>query len=274
MDIRGDGLVIGGGSGIGRACALALAREGAAGVMIADINAEAANKVALEARIANPDMHVEAAEVDVTSEQSIDQLLQRYTHAFRRLDYFINCAGIGVQKAAQVAEADAAEFRRFMDINVTGTLLATRAASAIMMAQDPLPVTQRVEGALPRGDTRGVIVLMGSASSFVSTPGMVQYTTSKHAVLGIAKNSALDNAVHNIRVNSVCPSWVDTPMVRQAIDTVPGLEKMIENAVPMRRMATPEEIADAVMFLCSPRSSFITGCGLVIDGGTTLTSKV
>jgi hypothetical protein len=136
----------------------------------------------------------------------------------------------------------------------------------------------------------------------VATPGVLAYTTSKHAALGLTKNSgeypcisyhlpilnfpvvsstgmltcrilaALDNAAYGIRVNCVCPSWVDTPMVRQAIEGVEGLGRLIDGAVPIGRIATTEEIADTVVFLCSPRSSYITGCGLIIDGGATLCS--
>ena len=84
--------------------------------------------------------------------------------------------------------------------------------------------------------------------------------------------AALDNAQHGIRVNSVCPSWVDTPMVRKAMEDVPDLAGMIEAAVPIGRIAIVDEVADAVMFFCSPMSSYATGCNLVLDGGTTLSA--
>lgn len=85
--------------------------------------------------------------------------------------------------------------------------------------------------------------------------------------------TALDNAAHGIRVNSVCPSWVDTPMVRKAIEDVPGLGEMIQTSVPLGRIALPEEVADTVLFLCSPLSSYSTGCNLILDGGTTLSAN-
>jgi NAD(P)-dependent dehydrogenase (short-subunit alcohol dehydrogenase family) len=84
--------------------------------------------------------------------------------------------------------------------------------------------------------------------------------------------SALDNASYGIRVNCVCPSWTDTPMVRRAIEGVEGLAEFINKAVPLGRIAVPEEVADVVVFLCSPRSSYMTGCALIVDGGTTLTA--
>jgi NAD(P)-dependent dehydrogenase (short-subunit alcohol dehydrogenase family) len=148
-----------------------------------------------------------------------------------------------------------------------------------------------------RGSIRGAIVNLGSATSLVASPGVLPYTASKHAALGLTKNSgkshsnfnqntqrcimhkltsliisALDNASYGIRVNCVCPSWTDTPMVRRAIEGVEGLAEFINKAVPLGRIAVPEEVADVVVFLCSPRSSYMTGCALIVDGGTTLTA--
>ena len=210
------------------------------------------------------------------------------------------------------------EFEKMFKVNVTGTFLVTRALSAIMKTQDPVPVDEAVPA---RGISRGSIVNLGSASGFVATPGMVQYTAAKHAVNGVTRNAgkflfvwlhgfwvlelcytkvpclltyprkgsrkgpfrrftdlrrctALDNAKHGIRVNSVCPSWVDTPMIRKAMVDVPELGEMIQKAVPLGRIALAEEVADAVMFLSSPRASYATGCNMILDGGTTLAAHV
>ncbi|KAI1470381.1 NAD(P)-binding protein [Daldinia caldariorum] len=259
------------GSGIGRACALLFAKEGAAGVMVADLAVDAANDVVAECKAVatNSQFQAEAIQVDITQEDSVRRLMGRMIDVFKRMDYCVNCAGIGVQKAVDIAGMSLAEFQRFLDVNTVGMFLVTREASITMRAQEPQAVSQSSPG---RGTTRGAIVNLGSGSSMIATPGVLPYTASKHAALGLSKNSALDNASHGIRVNCVCPSWTDTPMVREAMSGVEGLSKFIETAVPIGRIAMPEEVADAVIFLCSPRSSYVTGCGFLVDGGTTLTA--
>lgn len=143
-----------------------------------------------------------------------------------------------------------------------------------------------------RGETRGSIVNISSVSSFIAVPNMVQYTTCKHAIIGITKTAggwdlcqpdldqrvltcdiALDNAPLNIRVNCICPTWTDTPMTRRATEVAPGLEEALLATIPMGRLGRPEEAADAAIFMCSSRSSFTTGTSLILDGGMTLGSK-
>ncbi|KAI0116550.1 hypothetical protein GGR51DRAFT_546056 [Nemania sp. FL0031] len=254
MDVSGFALVIGGGSGIGAACALGFAKEGAAGVMIAEIDLTAAKCVATTclASAATPNFRVDVTHMDVTSEESVKNAAKHTLDVFGRIDYCVNNAGIGVQKAAEIADANASEFNQFLSVNATGTFLVTREVSALMRAQQPRVVLDNSR----RGVVRGIIVNMGSLASFVAQPGMTQYTASKHAVLGITRNAALDNAQHGIRVNCVCPSWVDTPMVKRAMEQVKGLNEMVKRAVPFGRIADPAEVADVVIFLCSPRSSY------------------
>ncbi|PHH90747.1 hypothetical protein CDD83_2743 [Cordyceps sp. RAO-2017] len=273
MDITGNAFIVGGGSGIGRACALALARDGAAGILIADRDVQAAERVKAECEAVATagQARVEALYVDVSKEQSVEAATNYMMEVFGRMDYCINCAGIGVEQPRDIAEADLAEFGRFLQIHVTGAFLLTRSASAAMRRQESRPNGSTGSG---RGTGRGSIVILGSGSSFVATPSMVQYTAAKHAVVGLIKNAALDNAAHGIRVNCVCPTWVETPMIERVRDGGMDIDGLVKGMVPLGRIATADEVADAVIFFCSPRSSYVTGCGLIVDGGTTLTCHV
>ncbi|KAI1129663.1 NAD(P)-binding protein [Nemania abortiva] len=273
MELDGVALVVGGAGGIGRACAEAFASYGACGIIVADIDLTAAQAVSSRCMVLGkaPKFQADSVHMDVTIEKSVEDGVKYASEAFGRIDYCVICAGVGAKTGTQLLETTLPELVSFMDVNVIGTFLVTRAVSAIMKLQDLRPVSPKDP---ERGVTRGAITIMGSLSSFVPTPGLVGYTTSKHAVLGLARSAALDNVQHSIRVNCVCPSWVDTPMVQSAKEGVAGLEEMISSLVPMGRMARPQEVADTVLFLCSPMSSYTTGIALVVDGGTSLGSKL
>ncbi|PON26480.1 short-chain dehydrogenase/reductase SDR [Trichoderma gamsii] len=272
MDITGNAFIVGGGSGIGRACALGLAKDGAAGILIADMNVEAAGRVVAECKAVATatNFRAEAIQIDISQEESVAKATSYMVETFERIDYCINCAGIGVQMPLNIAEADLGEFSRFLRIHVEGTFLLVRSVSAVMQRQELKPI----DAANPaRGGTRGSIVTLGSGNSFAATPHLVQYTAAKHAVLGVTKNAvvALDNAPYGIRVNCVCPTWVETPMIQSARDGGMDIDSWVNKVVPLGRIATAEEVADTVIFLSSPRASYVTGSGFIIDGGTTLT---
>ncbi|KAI0910045.1 NAD(P)-binding protein [Ustulina deusta] len=235
MDISGYTLIVGGGSGIGKAAALVFAKEGAACVMC-------------RATASNPPFQSEGVHIDVTIEGSVDMVTRQILVSFGRLDHCVINAGRG--RGEEISDADIAEFRRVMDVNVTGTFIVTLAVSALVRLNCPTTLQTDVPESAA---TCGMIVLVGSGQSFVPFHGMTQYTASKHAVLGLTKNAAWHPS------ELWCPSWVDTPLVARLNVGTPGLEGFITQAV-----------ANAIIFLSSPRSSYVTGASLIINGGTML----
>ncbi|KAI0894279.1 NAD(P)-binding protein [Annulohypoxylon nitens] len=272
MDITGYGFITGGGGGIGSASCKALAKAGVRGLLIADLSLQAAEKVASEAQAVatSPVFRAIAIHIDVTLEESVSHAIAHMIESFKRIDFCVHCAGIPGGTFDEVSSASFEDFKHLLEVNVQGTFLVTSQVLAKMRLQEPkqLHPTQA-----QRGLSRGTLVNMASLMSYMPLPGMVQYVTSKHAVMGISKTAALENVAHNIRVNCVCPSYVDTPMVTRATEVVPGLEQNILSGIPMGRLATADEVADVVLFLCSPMSSYMTGCGLVVDGGMSISTS-
>ncbi|THV53465.1 hypothetical protein BGAL_0050g00320 [Botrytis galanthina] len=260
MDITGFALVTGAGSGIGRDTGMAYAIEGAAGVIFADVDELAAKATADESyKVAkNPCYQGYSIKVDVSDEASVMAMVAFAVEKFGRIDYCVNSAGVifsiladayiserhhivGVEEPEEVANASLAEFERFWNVNVKGTLLCLKAESLAMKKQDAITIPSRSGG---RDIGRGVIINLGSCNSYMATPKIVQYTSSKHAVLGMTKNAALDNAQYGIRVNAICPSWVDTPMVSKAVQGDPSLGELMKTVIPMGRIAQQEEFSE------------------------------
>ncbi|KAI1751896.1 hypothetical protein F4782DRAFT_503570 [Xylaria castorea] len=269
MNIDGCTFVIGGGSGICRATSIAFAKEGARGLLVADIDLEAATKTAADSRISatNPDFRAEAIQLDVTIPDSVQHAVRYMIEIFERIDYCVNGAGVTGKGLAHIADTSFHQFQTVLDVNVNGLFHVMGAVSAVMKNQEP----RAVDANMPvRGVSRGTIVNMASVSSFRGLPHAVSYTTSKHAVVGLTRVAALDNIRYNIRVNCVCPSWVDTPMLSRISKVTEGFEKVVLSQLPMGRVAAPEEIADAILFLSSPRSSWVNGSSMVVDGAMTI----
>ncbi|KAL2789396.1 3-oxoacyl-reductase [Aspergillus keveii] len=269
--VDGVAIVTGAGSGIGKACALSYAAEGVRGVIIADLNLTAAEQTAreTEAVAVNPEYKALALAVDVTDPSSVEKMVSTAVATFGRIDYLVNSAGVGVKKHRSVEEVSASDMERFWKVNIMGTVHCTQAVARVMKEQNVATFQSPGRGS-SREVGRGVIVNLGSANSYMATPEVAPYVTTKHAVIGLTKNSALDLAKYQIRVNAICPGWTRTPMVEEALNGNPNLDGMMKSVVPMKRIAFPEEIADIVVFMTSPRSSYVTGVGWIVDGGLTL----
>lgn len=160
-------------------------------------------------------------------------------------------------------------FDESISINVRGAALFVRALIGAMLKQEPPTYAGRY-GTRTLG--RGSIVLLGSLNSPVPAPGMFSYTTGKHAILGIVKSAAVDALAlqSGIRVNAVCPGFVETPMLQDCIQVNPIIGQAIEHMSPLKRAASPDELADYIVFLSSPSDSFINGTALPIDAGLSL----
>ena len=241
-------LVTGGGGGIGRATALAMAREGAR-VAVADFDAATARDTV--AQINGAGGQAVTLTGDVTSTEAVQAMVQDTLSAYGRLDCAFNNAGIaGYQvDAAGKKTADWAEesFDRMIAVNLKGVWLCMREEIRQMQAQGG-----------------GAIVNTGSIAGLVGLPTSSAYVAAKHGVLGLTKTAALEYADANIRVNAVCPGYIETRMTEE-VRRRRG--EAILNNTPMRRMGTPSEIAEMVVWLLSERASFVTGACYNVDGG-------
>ncbi|KAI6080565.1 short chain dehydrogenase [Hypoxylon rubiginosum] len=271
----GIALVTGAAGGIGKETALAFAEAGAKGVIFADINHEGVQAAAEESRkyARHAEYRALAIKVDISNAESVQSLVASTMKEFGRIDYAVNIwRAISLSRPPTL---DLDVFSKVSDTNILGAVLFVRAVMAAMASQEPLvfPGTRR-HG--PRSLGRGSIVLLGSTNSLIGAPGVISYGTSKHAVIGIMKSAAVDSLALQsaIRVNTVCPAFVDTPMIQSAIEMNPMVKHAIDNMTPFKRAATVDEVADYIVFLSSPSASFIHGTALAIDAGFTLPAPV
>jgi NAD(P)-dependent dehydrogenase (short-subunit alcohol dehydrogenase family) len=239
-------LVTGGGSGIGRATALVLAREGAK-VMIADYVPEGGDRTVKLIKEAGGDASF--LHTDVSDPKQVEAMVNKTVETYGRIDCAFNNAGIEGRMADTVAATEE-NFDRIIAINLKGVWLCMKYEIPQMLKQGG-----------------GSIVNTASAAGLVAVEGLSAYNASKHGVVGLTKTAALEFAQKNIRVNCVCPGLINTPMVARMIDSGGMNEQDFIAAEPVARMGKPEEIGEGVVWLLSDAASFVTGHPLAIDGG-------
>lgn len=237
-------------SGIGREAALAFAREGAK-VVVADIS-EQGNQETVHL-IEDQGGQAIAVKSDVTRNEDVKAALDKTVEAFGRLDFAFNNAGIEPRNPAPTAEYEEEEWNRIIDINLRGVFLCMKHEIPLILKQGG-----------------GAIVNTSSGAGIIGIKGSPAYTAAKHGVIGLTKSAALDYAAQNIHINAVCPGYIDTPMMgRFTGGTDEGRAQVIAEE-PIGRMGKPEEIAAAVVWLCSDAAAFMVGHAMVIDGGQTV----
>lgn len=238
-------IVTGASGGIGRASAIAFAASGAS-VVVSDVQDDKGTETVKMIEDAGGKALYQHC--DVADAGEVDQLVKSALDSYGRLDFTHNNAGINNPMEDQWDEET---WSRNINVNLTSVMLCIKAEVAAMLENGG-----------------GAIVNTASVNGIVGNPTQPAYVASKHGVVGITRSAALRYAKEGIRVNAICPGVVDTPMV-ESIAKIPQYKAAMEAMTPMGRMAQPEEIANAVVWLCSDQASFITGHPLVIDGGAT-----
>jgi NAD(P)-dependent dehydrogenase (short-subunit alcohol dehydrogenase family) len=238
-------VVTGGASGIGEAVARELGDRGAS-VVVGDL-ADASDVVAA---IEDGPGEALAVETDVSDPDDVAALVETAVEEFGGLDCAVNNAGIGGTDDP-TGDLAVEDWQRVIDVNLTGVFLCTRAELGAML-----------------GDQGGAIVNVASILGKVGFGTAPAYTAAKHGTLGLTKTAAQEYATEGVRVNAVCPGFIETPMIEEAgMSEGSEMREQVEALHPVGRLGTPQEVADAVAWLCSEEASFVTGAAYDVDGG-------
>ncbi len=251
MNLKDKVVVItGAGSGIGAATAK-LFGEYKANVMVSDINLESAEKVANEIR--NNGGSASAIVTDVTQYEQVEKLLQAVIDKHNRIDVMVNNAGIGGKHQARTAEHSLDDWHNVIAVNQTGVFYCMKLAIKQMVKQG-----------------HGNIVNVASLAGLKASGNNLSYAASKFAVVGMTKSSALEYGRKNIRINAVCPGFTHSALLEQLLAASPDMGDKLKRIIPMGRFGEAEEIAEAICWLASENSKFVTGQTITLDGGTSL----
>jgi NAD(P)-dependent dehydrogenase (short-subunit alcohol dehydrogenase family) len=250
LDFTGQvALVTGAASGMGLATAQAFAEAGAA-VALADMNEPEAKRIADQ--LVRTGHKAIAVRNDVADESQVKAMVEQIVSTFGRLDAAFNNAGIQ-SPAVETADASGEEFERVNAVNLRGVWNCMKYELLQMRKQGS-----------------GAIVNNSSIGGLIGLPGRAIYHASKHGVIGLTKSAAMEYASRGIRINAVCPGTIDTPMVQEMLAKEPEAMREILREQPIGRLGRAEEIASAVLWLCSPGASFVIGHALAVDGGFTI----
>lgn len=240
-------LITGGASGMGRAAALAFAEAGSK-VVIADTDPSGGDETASLIKKAGGE--VEFVPTDVTASSDVENMVHAVVDRFGRLDCAFNNAGIGGTMFVPMADYEEDIFDQVVDVNLKGTFLCMKCELPAMLANGS-----------------GAIVNMSSVAGLTGGPMGAAYYASKHGVIGLTRSAAMEYATQGLRVNAVCPGWTETPLTDPVTRDDPERESFILGMHPMGRLCTVEEVANAVVWLCSEGASYINGHALPIEGG-------
>jgi len=237
-------IITGGSFGIGQATAIAFAKRGAK-VVIADWIDDGETLRQVKA-LGGEALFIKC---DVSNSREVKELIDQTIKNFGRLDYAVNNAGIEGQTGS-THECAEENWDKTIAVNLKGVWLCMKHEIPHILKQ-----------------AKGAIVNIASIAGLVGFPGLPAYVSSKHAVVGLTKTAALEYAKQGIRINAVCPGVIKTPMIDRTTGKDKTVEKSFENMEPVGRMGQPEEVAEAIVWLCSDGSSFVTGHAMAVDGG-------
>ena len=242
-------LVTGGGAGMGRAACLAFAREGAR-VTVADVDVPGGEETARLIHEAGGEARF--VRTDVAQAADVEALVATAVASFGRLDCAFNNAGINIEHGP-LTECSEEQWDRILAVNLKGIFLCMKSE---------IPAMRRAGG--------GAIVNNASVVGLGGSRGAPAYVASKHGIVGLTRAAARDHAGEGVRVNAVCPGTIHTPMYVRREGSDPDHDAHLAAGIPLGRLGRPEDVAEAVLWLCSDRASFVTGHALVVDGGDTV----